>query len=127
MMAIRIQRKRTKGWKAPEGTVNVTRPSEYGNPFKVGHWYAKGDATGHKGPFRMTYTESLMETRSDRFTRISSAQEAVDWYRWYLSAVNRNDRIKRDLAGKNLMCFCALDQPCHADVLLEIANATEAA
>lgn len=27
------------------------------------------------------------------------------------------------LRGKNLACWCALDQPCHADVLLEVANA----
>lgn len=27
-----------------------------------------------------------------------------------------------DLRGKNLACWCALDKPCHADVLLEIAN-----
>lgn len=27
------------------------------------------------------------------------------------------------LRGKNLACWCALDKPCHADVLLELANA----
>jgi len=26
------------------------------------------------------------------------------------------------LRGKNLACFCRLDQECHADVLLELAN-----
>jgi hypothetical protein len=31
--------------------------------------------------------------------------------------------IRRQLAGKNLACWCALGQPCHADVLLELANA----
>jgi len=29
---------------------------------------------------------------------------------------------KIELRGKNLACWCALDQPCHADVLLELAN-----
>jgi hypothetical protein len=29
---------------------------------------------------------------------------------------------QQELRGKDLMCFCALDQPCHADVLLELAN-----
>jgi hypothetical protein len=29
------------------------------------------------------------------------------------------------LRGKNLACFCALDQMCHADVLLELANSTD--
>ncbi len=27
-----------------------------------------------------------------------------------------------ELRGKHLACWCKLDQPCHADVLLEIAN-----
>jgi len=30
--------------------------------------------------------------------------------------------VKRELRGKNLACYCALDQSCHADVLLEFAN-----
>ena len=32
------------------------------------------------------------------------------------------DQIRAELAGHDLMCWCPLDQPCHADVLLEIAN-----
>lgn len=31
--------------------------------------------------------------------------------------------IKQELRGKNLACWCAPDTPCHADILLEIANA----
>jgi hypothetical protein len=30
--------------------------------------------------------------------------------------------LRRDLAGKDLACWCPLDQPCHADILLELAN-----
>lgn len=30
--------------------------------------------------------------------------------------------IKRELRGKDLACWCPLGQPCHADVLLELAN-----
>ena len=36
------------------------------------------------------------------------------------------EKVKRaipNLRGKDLACFCPLDQPCHADVLLELANA----
>ncbi|MGC7247308.1 DUF4326 domain-containing protein, partial [Mycobacteroides abscessus] len=33
------------------------------------------------------------------------------------------DTIRRELRGHDLACWCPLDQPCHADVLLEIANA----
>jgi Domain of unknown function (DUF4326) len=31
----------------------------------------------------------------------------------------------KELRGKNLACWCPLDHPCHADVLLELANADE--
>lgn len=34
-MPVRIQRKRARGWKAPEGAVYVGRPSRWGNPFTV--------------------------------------------------------------------------------------------
>jgi hypothetical protein len=27
-----------------------------------------------------------------------------------------------ELVGRDLACWCPLDQPCHADVLLELAN-----
>lgn len=30
--------------------------------------------------------------------------------------------VKRELAGRDLACYCPLDQPCHADVLLAVAN-----
>lgn len=34
-MPVRIQRKRTRGWRMPENTVSVTRPGRYGNPYHV--------------------------------------------------------------------------------------------
>ena len=41
VMPVRIQRRRTRGWKLPEGAVCVSRPSRWGNPIKVG---VDGDA-----------------------------------------------------------------------------------
>ena len=35
-MPQRIQRKRTKGWRMPAGSVSVTRPSSFGNPYVIG-------------------------------------------------------------------------------------------
>jgi len=32
--------------------------------------------------------------------------------------------IRRELAGRDLACWCPLDGPCHADVLLAVANNT---
>jgi hypothetical protein len=33
--------------------------------------------------------------------------------------------LRAELRGKSLACWCPLDQPCHADVLLELANAKD--
>lgn len=30
--------------------------------------------------------------------------------------------VQRELRGKNLACWCPTKGPCHADVLLEVAN-----
>ena len=84
---IRIQRKRTKGWRTPENTVYVGRGSRWGNPFKIG--------------------EGVM-----------SRSESIDHYKTYIEGEDLST-----IRGKNLSCWCPLDQACHADVLLDIANA----
>ena len=32
------------------------------------------------------------------------------------------DDVARELRDRDLACYCPLDEPCHADVLLEVAN-----
>ncbi len=100
-MPIRIQRKRTKGWRMPENAVYVGRGKgcKWGNPFDV-------EGSDHSC--------------------------AVDWFRWWLDGeitAAWDDRdgptIKvavSELRGKDLACWCRLDQECHATVLLELAN-----
>ena len=46
-------------------------------------------------------------------------EKAIEYYRQYVA--KKHDVIRRELRGKDLVCFCA-PKPCHADVLLEIAN-----
>jgi hypothetical protein len=50
-----------------------------------------------------------------------SAAEAVALYREWITP--RVDEVRVQLAGRDLCCWCPLDRPCHADVLLELANA----
>jgi hypothetical protein len=53
-----------------------------------------------------------------------SAEVAVATFRAALVANPENIvRLRHELAGMDLACWCPLDQPCHADVLLELANA----
>lgn len=58
--------------------------------------------------------------------RIRPAVEAVRAFAWAVDAglcdVPSPEQIRTELRGKDLACWCPLDQPCHADVLLEIAN-----
>lgn len=123
-MPERIQQRRTKGWRKPENTVSVARPSKYGNPFRITLQGCE-EATRADG-------KCWVVSRTDRGTvyehfdtDADARAGAVALFRerlpFGLLGIDQDD-IRIALAGKNLMCFCPLDQPCHADVLLEIAN-----
>ena len=107
----RIQRKRTKGWTMPEGAIYVGRPTKWGNPFYV-------------MPRRVCPTCNTETSPGD------SAEDVVRDYRHFLDypenlhghAMPTKEEIRTELRGHDLACWCALDQPCHGDVLLEIAN-----
>lgn len=113
MIPQRIQRKSAKGWKKPGGAVYVGGGSKWGNLHIVrrdgGFMWVEGG--GHV----VCSTDREGNLRERR-------QEAVDLYRRnWIPLVDLTD-LRDDLAGKNLMCWCPLSQPCHADVLLELAN-----
>lgn len=100
---VRIQRKRTKGWRMPEGAVYVGRPTIFGNPFPL---IPGGTREGVCNMFRRWLADGERATGGGGLRRIV-----------VLSRV-------RSLHGKDLACWCPLNQPCHADVLLELANPT---
>lgn len=55
--------------------------------------------------------------------RDGSRQQVIAAYRYHLKTnASLTDKVKRELKGKDLVCWCA-PEPCHADVLLEVANA----
>ncbi|MCG3203983.1 MAG: hypothetical protein KCHDKBKB_00660 [Elusimicrobia bacterium] len=105
-MPIRVQRKRTKGWKMPPNTIYVGRPTFWGNPYKEGD-RINGIMVLGRGGAIAKYKEWLMSGVHDQA---------------YDTSCTRSQAAKRDLRGFNLACWCPLDKPCHADVLLEIAN-----
>lgn len=92
---------RNRGWRKPPGVVYVGRPTEWGNPWRVG-----GTAHGAIDPV----------------TAVKRYQAALlgDEIR------GKDGRAMRDrlveLRGRDLACWCDLDKPCHADVLLYWAN-----
>lgn len=114
----RIQRKRAKGWKAPDGAVNVTRPGKWGNPFRVGGHYKIG--TPGRGGF--AYLEAYEGHQDETFTTLKSVRECVEWFRVYRTRYPYAPMDLATIRGKDLMCWCKPGDPCHADVLLEMAN-----
>lgn len=117
---VRVQMKRTKGWCKPENTVYVGRPGKWGNPFRVGGYFMIGDPARRRGPFGLIWCEADPAYADSRFTLIEDRATAVEFYRRLIAVSPPRDI--GFLRGKNLACWCALDKPCHADVLLEIAN-----
>lgn len=103
---VRVKRERSKGWRLPPNTRCVDRTTRFGNPF-VGP-----DAADL---YRKWMTGKM---RAEEFKRKKQRTS-------YMMHFDRKNILKCDvpeLRGKNLACWCKLDQPCHADVLLELAN-----
>ncbi len=100
----RIQRRRTPGWRMPTGAVFVGRLSIFGNPFPV--------------------FGSLTRAQVVKNFRGWLLDDNVPEFAWKV----QHDTLRAALdagvlRGRDLACWCPLAEPCHADVLLELANA----
>lgn len=105
---IRIQLRRSKGWRMPKNTMKVDRSTRWGNHIVVG----AERGIGHR-PW--TAEDAVAQYRADTLDAISPDRP------------DGSEPLSLEpLRGKNLACWCALDAPCHADVLLELANAETA-
>ena len=111
----RIQLSRKKGWRMPPNTVKVDRSTPWGNHWQVwrdddGQWCATRNSSEHH---EVASKEAGLAMAVEQFAK--ETRERVAAYggmTWLLP-----------LRGKNLACWCKLGTPCHADVLLELANA----
>lgn len=118
-MPVRIHRERTKGWKMPPNTVYVGRPSPWGNPFTFP--FLRWDLALH------LYGEAVRGGWDPNVLKSLTGQQVHIVYqaaeRWKANLrAKLGSEATQHLVGQNLACWCPLDQPCHADVLLEIAN-----
>ena len=110
----------------PPNTVKVDRSTAYGNPWFVG----AGRVKMNDGQIVCIGPELTAEGTIDRFRRWMAGEfgfELGGMVRHPMFDLVLNPGLppsRRFLGGKNLACWCALDKPCHADVLLELANAT---
>jgi len=98
----------------PPNAVYVGRPTKWGNPFVV-----------HLDGYAAAPQIALVSFRE--MLRKEGAWSPIPVHKWPKGKIPAQwttvEDVKRELRGKDLACWCPLDQPCHADILLEIANA----
>jgi|SRR5665213_51006 len=120
---VRLQLRRTKGFRLQEVSfrtngllaVKVDRGNVFGNPFEI-------ETLGRNGAIE-TFRRLILGEMSD--DELGMHSEAVHWGgdAEHLRSIGQNIGSQIGvLRGKNLACWCRLDQACHADVLLELAN-----
>jgi hypothetical protein len=94
--------------------VVVARPTRWGNPFPIADALAAGEAT------------TTVDARALVVARFADAvRQGPDSTWWTPEHAEHltwiHDHVT-ELAGRDLACWCPLDGPCHADVLLRAAN-----
>lgn len=134
----RIQLSRAKGWRMPANTVKVDRTTRWGNPFDFRRseycWAAlsfgcRGDAAGRQEASVRAFRDWIDPPHGLQTARVElqpkmvgPGGEATLGPRIEAGRAPSRDEVKEALRGKNLACWCKPGSPCHADVLLEIAN-----
>ena len=111
---VRVQLRRTKGWRMPPNTAKVDRSTKWGNPMSVGWMEQTVTFCGIDGLQARVFIDP------DNAMAIYHLWMAGEELQWMPTPAERPDPA--ELRGKNLACWCPLDQPCHADVLLSLAN-----
>jgi Domain of unknown function (DUF4326) len=106
-MPRRIVRRRIKGWRKPEGAIDCTRANNgpWGNRYVVG--------------------QTVQHVNGRHYTVVDRAHAVALYREWLFWQLERFPHYLDDLKGRDLMCWCPFGQPCHVDVLLEVANATD--
>jgi len=123
-MPHRLRFYRRRGFRLPDNALRVARPSRFGNPFLVTQmpgksWYLVYLPDNYEGSLEQRILRSRQQTH---LTQWKAHAVAVDCFRELLDQRPLPARDLEKLRGKDLACYCSLDLPCHADVLLELAN-----
>lgn len=107
---VRIQLRRSKGWRMPPGAVKVDRTTPFGNPFVVGR-----DGTREE----CVRLHALLLAGYVPLSRPIRPGELIDHRRWVMAHLH----LLRDATA--LACWCPEAGPCHADTLIAFLAATE--
>ncbi len=112
-MPERIQLRRTRGWRKPEGAIVVSRPTKWGNPWVAHVHDIRCD------PDLINCPIWNADSREDATTKYRHCLLYPIIHQPHVPDI---DDIVAELRGHDLACWCPLDQSCHADVLLELGQ-----
>lgn len=98
---LRLQQQRVKGWRTPDDAARVSRGTDWANPWRVGDLVA---LPGFDGSIRVT------------------PQIAVELFAAWVTERGWVEQMTEELAGRDLVCWCKIGTPCHADWILETVN-----
>lgn len=133
-MAQRIQLRRgskAKGWKLPENAIKVSRPTQFGNPWRIkesdtGTWIVYD---GHGSEWQYATEAAAHDGAVTIYQRWLSHNQIPSPYRWPTPARLELDAQREhilaalpNLRGRDQACWCRPELACHADVLLQLAN-----
>lgn len=98
---VRLQQQRVKGWRTPDDAVRVSRGTDWGNPWKVG--------------------DLVPMPANDGSVRVT-AELAVELFAAWVTERGWLDQMREELAGLDLVCWCKIGTPCHADWIVAAVN-----
>lgn len=115
-MPVRIQLRRVKGWRLPVGAISVARPGRWGNPYPV-------ERFGRELAIRL-FRQTIHGMWSAAGIPDEMVDEAYALHQAFITRIGAHpaEAVKSELKGCDLACWCGLEDTCHADVLLELAN-----
>ena len=120
----RLQRTRKKGYKRPENSVYVGRPTKWGNPLRI-----IGDVIYIDAGYRRKILDKwvVLEESDDPILMLKFYEGILFGEQFnncdlqYWSNKFKKNNLE-DLRGKNLVCWCKTGEHCHADILLKVVN-----
>lgn len=132
---VRVQRKRTPGWRMPPRTISVARPSRWGNPFVIARTAPRTWTVADSGD-RSTALREEPQIFTEKWLAATVAVRLFELHTGPMGLYEYSredlDDLRTELAGMDLACWCPLHNdvgdpyPCHADALIRLANQLEA-
>ena len=121
---VRVQRKREKGWRKPEGAVMVTRPSPFANPYLITKRRLFGGGYGDCTVVDVSGGLPPIPAPFQHLTEEAAHNLAVECYARWIEQLGPNVRnaARMMLGGKDLGCWCRPGLACHVDHLLSFVN-----